>query len=70
MKSFITLVLVVSGIISVNAQSSNINEAYRSNKFMEKISTPKGQLTFMQTFREMLITMQLSCQQKLKTQLL
>ena len=46
MKSFITLVLVVSGIISVNAQSSNINEAYRFNKFMEKISTPKGQLTY------------------------
>ncbi|MDP2454386.1 MULTISPECIES: hypothetical protein [unclassified Kaistella] len=46
MKPFITLLLVVSGIISMNAQSSNINEAYRFNKFMEKISTPKGQLTY------------------------
>ena len=46
MKSLIAILLLSTGIISINAQSNSLNEAYRFNKFMEKITTPKGQLTY------------------------
>lgn len=46
MKPLFTLILVISATISINAQISNLNEAYRFNKFMENITTPKGPLTY------------------------
>lgn len=46
MKSLLSLILVISATISINSQSSNLNEAYRFNKFMENITTPKGPLTY------------------------
>ncbi|QOW10737.1 hypothetical protein Q73A0000_10315 [Kaistella flava (ex Peng et al. 2021)] len=46
MKSLITSILLIAASISMNAQANIFNEAYRFNKFMDKINTPKGQLTY------------------------
>lgn len=46
MKSLITSILLIAASISINAQANIFNEAYRFNKFMDKINTPKGQLTY------------------------
>ena len=46
MKLLITIVLLIISSISLNAQANLFNEAYRFNKFMDKITTPKGILTY------------------------
>ena len=46
MKSTITLILLISASISMNAQANIFNEAYRFNKFMDQINTLKGPLTY------------------------
>ena len=46
MKSISTLILLTFATISLHAQANLFNEAYRFNKFMNEISTPKGPLTY------------------------
>jgi hypothetical protein len=46
MKKIVALTLVLITSISIDAQSSYFNEVYRFNKFMDKINTPKGPMTY------------------------
>ena len=46
MKLLITFFLLISASLSMNAQANIFNEAYRFNKFMNQITTPKGPLTY------------------------
>ena len=47
MKSITIILLSLITIITVNAQANMFNEAYRFNKFMDKVKDPKGnQLTY------------------------
>lgn len=46
MKALITFILAISTAASFCAQANIFNEAYRFTKFMDKITTPKGQFTY------------------------
>ncbi len=43
MKSFLTLTLTLFTIISLSAQANYFNEAYRFNKFIDRVKSPQGE---------------------------